>query len=106
MFHVLNMNVRVNNSSTQARKLWHTRYRRERKALTMNSYNPDLHRGLSGHHNDRRDDRRTHYVAPIQVRTLSSTNLFQRGEHEIGIAHGESLYRLKITRQGKLILNK
>ena len=25
---------------------------------------------------------------------------------EIGIRHGGSLYRLKITRQGKLILNK
>jgi len=40
------------------------------------------------------------------VRTLTSESLFQQGEHEIGIAHGESLYRLKITRQGKLILNK
>ncbi|WP_274628724.1 hemin uptake protein HemP [Arvimicrobium flavum] len=42
----------------------------------------------------------------VAVRTLSSDSLFQQGEHEIGIAHGESLYRLKITRQGKLILNK
>lgn len=72
----------------------------------MNSYNPDLHRRLSLHRPDRRDEHRVHYAAPIQVRTLSSTNLFERGEHEIGIAHGESLYRLKITRQGKLILNK
>lgn len=73
----------------------------------MNSYNPDLHRSLHAHRNDRREqDQRVHYVAPIQVRTLSSASLFQRGEHEIGIAHGESLYRLKITRQGKLILNK
>jgi len=39
------------------------------------------------------------------VRTLTSQSLFQ-GEHEIGIDHGGSLYRLKITRQGKLILNK
>lgn len=39
------------------------------------------------------------------VRTLSSQSLFQ-GEHEIGIDHAGSLYRLKITRQGKLILNK
>lgn len=72
----------------------------------MNSYNPDLHRRLSLQRPDRRDDQRVHYVAPAQVRTLSSANLFERGEHEIGIAHGESLYRLKITRQGKLILNK
>lgn len=42
----------------------------------------------------------------LPVRMLSSESLFQRGEHEIGIAHGESVYRLKITRQGKLILNK
>jgi hemin uptake protein HemP len=39
------------------------------------------------------------------VRTLTSQSLFQ-GEHEIGIDHGGALYRLKITRQGKLILNK
>ncbi|EAB6717753.1 hemin uptake protein HemP [Salmonella enterica subsp. enterica serovar Typhi] len=73
----------------------------------MNSYNPDLHRRLSSVSLDRRvDDARIHYVHPAQVRTLSSASLFERGEHEIGIAHGESLYRLKITRQGKLILNK
>ncbi|GAB5508010.1 MAG: hemin uptake protein HemP [Rhizobiaceae bacterium] len=39
------------------------------------------------------------------LRTLSSVNLFQ-GTKEIAIEHGESVYRLKITRQGKLILNK
>jgi hemin uptake protein HemP len=38
-------------------------------------------------------------------RTLSSSSLFQ-GTREIAIEHGESIYRLKITRQGKLILNK
>jgi hemin uptake protein HemP len=43
--------------------------------------------------------------APFSVRTLSSNSLFQ-GEHEIGIEHHGALYRLKITRQGKLILNK
>ncbi|WP_245436211.1 hemin uptake protein HemP [Mesorhizobium tamadayense] len=42
---------------------------------------------------------------PMAVRTLSSNTLFQ-GEHEIGIEHHGALYRLKITRQGKLILNK
>lgn len=42
---------------------------------------------------------------PVSVRTLTSESLFQ-GTHEIGIAHAGSLYRLKITRQGKLILNK
>ncbi len=39
------------------------------------------------------------------ARVLTSRSLFQ-GEFEIGIEHGDSLYRLKITRQGKLILNK
>lgn len=39
------------------------------------------------------------------TRTISSDNLFA-GDHEIGIEHRGSLYRLKITRQGKLILNK
>ena len=42
---------------------------------------------------------------PLSVRTLSSDTLFQ-GEQEIGIEHRGALYRLKITRQGKLILNK
>lgn len=41
----------------------------------------------------------------IPVRTVDSGALF-RGEHEIGIEHHGALYRLKITRQGKLILNK
>ena len=39
------------------------------------------------------------------VKTLSSDSLFQ-GTKEIAIEHGQSVYRLKITRQGKLILNK
>lgn len=39
------------------------------------------------------------------VRTITSEALFG-GQREIGIDHGGSLYRLKITRQGKLILNK
>lgn len=41
--------------------------------------------------------------APSKV--VSSRALF-RGDHEIGIDHEGALYRLKITRQGKLILNK
>lgn len=46
-------------------------------------------------------------VAPLPpgVRTVDSRSLFL-GAHEIGIEHKGSLYRLKITRQGKLILNK
>lgn len=38
-------------------------------------------------------------------RIVTSDSLF-RGSHEIGIEHEGSMYRLKITRQGKLILNK
>jgi hemin uptake protein HemP len=41
--------------------------------------------------------------APMRV--VTSQSLFV-GEHEIGIEHHGALYRLKITRQGKLILNK
>lgn len=43
--------------------------------------------------------------ARIPARTLSSDSIF-RGEREIGIEHHGALYRLKVTRQGKLILNK
>ncbi|MGP2493319.1 hemin uptake protein HemP [Mesorhizobium sp. PUT5] len=38
-------------------------------------------------------------------RTVSSDAIF-RGEREIGIEHHGAIYRLKVTRQGKLILNK
>jgi hemin uptake protein HemP len=41
----------------------------------------------------------------LPPKTMSSQALFD-GLYEIGIDHGGSLYRLKITRQGKLILNK
>lgn len=38
-------------------------------------------------------------------RVIHSRALFA-GEHEIGIVHAGETYRLRITRQGKLILNK
>ena len=38
-------------------------------------------------------------------RTVRSEELFQ-GAREITIMHGESKYRLQITKAGKLILNK
>lgn len=46
-------------------------------------------------------------VKPIgQVqRILESRDLF-RGQTEILISHEGAIYRMKITRQGKLILNK
>lgn len=50
-------------------------------------------------------DESARYAAGSPPRTVSSEALFN-GLYEIGINHGGSLYRLKITRQGKLILNK
>ena len=41
----------------------------------------------------------------LSLKTLSSEALFN-GAYEIGINHAGALYRLKITRQGKLILHK
>jgi len=43
--------------------------------------------------------------AQRQMRVFGSDFLFD-GTKEVGIEHGGALYRLKITRQGKLILNK
>ena len=40
-----------------------------------------------------------------EIRVLESADIF-RGAHEIIIRHEGALYRMKITRQGKLILNK
>jgi hemin uptake protein HemP len=69
----------------------------------MNTHNP--------HHFHMRPRRavettvvRTDFARPV-TRTVTSDTLF-RGDHEIGIEHHGALYRLKITRQGKLILNK
>lgn len=39
------------------------------------------------------------------LRTLDSAELFE-GRREVQIRHAGAVYRLKITRQGKLILNK
>jgi hemin uptake protein HemP len=73
------------------------------KEWTMNAYNP---------HEFRFRPRRSAAEEPTRPdqgrqppRTVSSEALFN-GLYEIGINHGGSLYRLKITRQGKLILNK
>ncbi|MBO9125225.1 MULTISPECIES: hemin uptake protein HemP [unclassified Rhizobium] len=43
--------------------------------------------------------------AMAEVRILESSEIF-RGANEIVIRHDGALYRMKITRQGKLILNK
>lgn len=69
----------------------------------MNTHNPDAF-----HYRYRRAETeapRQVDPARLNVRTLNSNSLFA-GSHEIGIEHHGALYRLKITRQGKLILNK
>ena len=68
----------------------------------MNSYN-----SLHLHYGQQRRYSVSEHPAASQppVRVVTSQSLFQ-GNHEIGIEHNGSLYRLKITRQGKLILNK
>jgi hemin uptake protein HemP len=77
--------------------------RREKGAELMNAHNAYAFRGHR-HHSDTEVPQR---LEPnrLSVRTLSSNALFA-GDHEIGIEHHGALYRLKITRQGKLILNK
>jgi hemin uptake protein HemP len=69
----------------------------------MNSHNQDAFR-----HRARKpvvESGQRQETSLLSIRTVSSAALFG-GEHEIGIDHHGSLYRLKITRQGKLILNK
>ncbi|MDL2404007.1 hemin uptake protein HemP [Rhizobium mayense] len=44
-------------------------------------------------------------MAAPQIRIVESTDIF-RGQTEIMIRHDGVIYRMKITRQGKLILNK
>ncbi len=46
-----------------------------------------------------------HNTAAPQLRIVESTDIF-RGQNEIMIKHEGVIYRMKITRQGKLILNK
>lgn len=48
---------------------------------------------------------RTGSLTSNGFRIIDSRDLFA-GENEIGIAHAGETYRLRITRQGKLILNK
>ena len=71
----------------------------------MNSYTPFNH--PSFRRSSVTDGRSEAVQQPFDrvVRVVTSESLF-RGTHEIGIEHEGSMYRLKITRQGKLILNK
>ena len=41
-----------------------------------------------------------------EPRRLRSEDLFRHGQHELLIEHRGECYRLRLTRQGKLILNK
>lgn len=45
------------------------------------------------------------HLAHEPVRVITSSALLD-GRTEIAIDHGGAIYRLKLTRQGKLILNK
>jgi len=75
----------------------------DKGAEPMNTHDPDAFR-----YRYRRSDTeapRQLDTGRLAVRTLTSNSLFA-GEHEIGIEHHGALYRLKITRQGKLILNQ
>lgn len=70
----------------------------------MNSYTPFNHPSFRQSVAD--DGRHASQRPPVRAaRVVTSESLF-RGTHEIGIDHEGSMYRLKITRQGKLILNK
>ncbi len=44
--------------------------------------------------------------APASTRREISSAELLRGEKEIWIRHGEEIYRLRLTRSGKLILQK
>lgn len=78
--------------------------RREKGADTMNTHNPDAFRYRYQRMDTQAPVRRPETTQQA-VRTVTSNSLFA-GSHEIGIEHHGALYRLKITRQGKLILNK
>ena len=72
------------------------------KGSEMNAHNPYEFRPQS-RGATRQDPRPQQHGTP--PKTVSSDALFE-GLYEIGIHHAGALYRLKITRQGKLILNK
>jgi hemin uptake protein HemP len=45
-------------------------------------------------------------TAPLRARTIASHDLFRGTAREVVILHQNEEYRLRITRQGKLILTK
>lgn len=81
---------------------------RTKECNEMNSHDPNHFRSGQYRHGYRRPEGQggpRPMAGTLAVRTLTSESLFL-GDFEIGIYHGGALYRLKITRQGKLILNK
>lgn len=46
-----------------------------------------------------------HPSDPTPVKVVRSEEILEGGK-QVYIEHGESLYRLSVTKQGKLILNK
>lgn len=71
----------------------------------MNSYTPFSHSSFRRSTVAENERTPTQYGLDRMARVVTSESLF-RGSHEIGIEHEGAMYRLKITRQGKLILNK
>lgn len=55
--------------------------------------------------NQSEDSPRLQKSASESLPVIKSENLIENGR-EVGIEHEGSIYRLKITKQGKLILNK
>lgn len=52
------------------------------------------------------DALREEHRAPLSAAPVYSTDALFKGAREIEIVHKGEIYRLRITRQGKLILNK
>jgi len=74
--------------------------RRQRRASDVNTH---LSSGSSNPVRETGD--RDRFGEGPAVRTVTSEELF-RGTTEIAIKHAGAFYRLRITKQGKLILNK
>ncbi len=53
----------------------------------------------------KRDGRGTKDVTPARTDEIETSRLFA-DRREVRIRHGEEIYRLRLTRNGKLILNK
>ena len=52
-----------------------------------------------------REESATELPSPSPIREIDSSSLLQ-GEKEILIRHGDEVYRLRLTKNGKLILQK